>query len=52
VAAAGPDHAREFTEAVLVEGAQLGIGSGRSKRLAQQAAARQAIVALESEPEG
>ena len=49
VAAAGPDHAREFTEAVLIEGAQMGIGTGRSKRLAQQEAARQAIVILGAE---
>ena len=48
LAAEGPDHARQFTEAVIVDGAQLGVGSGRSKRVAQQDAARQAILALES----
>lgn len=46
--ATGPDHAREFTEAVIVEGQQLGVGTGRSKRIAQQEAARQAIIALEA----
>jgi ribonuclease-3 len=45
--ATGPDHAREFTEAVFVDGEQLGVGTGRSKRMAQQEAARQAIVALD-----
>lgn len=47
IAAEGPDHARQFTEAVIVEGNQLGAGTGRSKRVAQQEAARQAILALE-----
>lgn len=47
ISAEGPDHAREFTEAVLVEGTQLGIGVGRSKRVAQQHAARQAVRVLE-----
>ena len=46
IAASGPDHAREFTEAVIVEGEQMGIGTGRSKRVAQQEAARQAIETL------
>jgi len=48
VAAEGPDHARQFTEAVIVDGTQLGVGTGRSKRVAQQEAARQAILALEA----
>lgn len=48
IAAEGPDHARRFTEAVVVEGKQLGVGTGRSKRVAQQEAARQAILALEA----
>jgi ribonuclease-3 len=47
IAVAGPDHARVFTEAVLIEGEKRGIGIGRSKRVAQQEAARQAILALE-----
>jgi len=47
IASSGPDHAREFTEAVLIEGEQRGVGTGRSKRIAQQDAARQAIIFLE-----
>lgn len=49
LATEGPDHARQFTEAVLVEGEQLGVGTGRSRRIAQQAAARMAIKALEQD---
>lgn len=48
IAAEGPDHARQFTEAVIVDGAQVGVGTGRSKRVAQQEAARQAILSLET----
>ena len=47
--AEGPDHAREFTEGVIVDGRQLGVGTGRSKRVAQQLAARQAIRVLEDD---
>jgi len=46
VAAEGPDHARQFTVAVNVQGKQLGVGRGRSKREAQQAAAREALIRL------
>jgi ribonuclease III len=49
LATEGPDHARQFTEAVMVDGRQLGIGTGRSRRAAQQAAARIAIRALEGQ---
>ncbi len=49
IAAEGPDHARQFTEAVIIDGAQMGVGTGRSKRVAQQEAARQAILALEGD---
>lgn len=51
IAEEGPDHAREFTVAVLVDGEQRGIGRGRSKREAQQEAARQALLALAAEDE-
>ena len=51
IASTGPDHAREFTEIVLIEGEKRGVGSGRSRRSAQQEAARQAILSLESEEE-
>jgi ribonuclease-3 len=49
LATEGPDHARHFTEAVIVDGQQMGVGTGRSRRIAQQAAARMAIKTLEQE---
>jgi ribonuclease III len=39
----GPDHLREFVVVVEVSGAVLGEGRGRSKKLAEQTAARAAI---------
>lgn len=48
VAEEGPDHAREFTVAVKVEGQVLGTGRGRSKREAQQSAAREALLTIAS----
>lgn len=45
----GPDHARIFTVQVVVNGQSLGTGSGRSKREAQQVAARQALLAIEND---
>ncbi|NIV28283.1 MAG: ribonuclease III, partial [Anaerolineae bacterium] len=45
----GPDHNRTFTATVTVEGAELGVGSGRSKKAAEQAAAKQALSTLEAE---
>lgn len=39
---AGPDHARRYTAAVFVGGRPAGRGEGRSKKDAEQAAARQA----------
>jgi ribonuclease-3 len=39
----GPDHDKRFTAAVLIEGEVRGAGSGRSKREAEQEAARAAI---------
>jgi len=44
----GPDHARVFIARVLVDGNQLGEGSGRSKKEAEQGAAQKAIDALRS----
>lgn len=38
----GPDHAREFKVAVLIEGDTMGIGLGTSKKKAEQDAAKQA----------
>lgn len=46
LATEGPDHARVFTVAVVVQGERLGVGQGRSKREAQQAAAREALITL------
>ena len=39
----GPPHDRTFTCAALVDGEEVGVGSGRSKKAAEQAAARQAL---------
>lgn len=43
VEASGPDHARVFTAVVMIEGSERGRGTGRSKKHAQQEAARQAL---------
>lgn len=48
-ATAGPDHARVFSVEVSFDGRLLGVGSGASKREAQQAAAAAALAALGSE---
>ena len=47
----GPDHAREFVVEVFVEDEVLGVGHGRSKKLAEQAAAQAAILAEPPERE-
>lgn len=44
----GPDHEKQFTVAVYVGNASVGIGSGRSKKEAEQNAARQALDNLPS----
>jgi ribonuclease-3 len=46
IASEGPDHARQFTVAVEIDGERLGYGRGRSKREAQQHAAREALAVL------
>ena len=38
----GPDHQKVFTAIVVVAGRQVGEGEGRSKKIAEQAAARSA----------
>lgn len=43
VAGTGPDHERQFTATVTVDGRPLGSGAGRSKKAAEQAAAEQAL---------
>lgn len=47
VAEKGPDHDKEFTAQVLVDGKTIGVGEGKSKQLAQQEAATQALAKLE-----
>jgi ribonuclease III len=46
VVASGPDHARTFDVTVKIAGEPIGAGSGRSKKQAEQAAARAALSAL------
>jgi ribonuclease-3 len=43
LAAEGPPHERHFTCAAIVDGEQLGTGEGRSKKAAEQEAAREAL---------
>jgi ribonuclease-3 len=45
----GPDHAKEFTATVFLGGQAYGSGSGRSKKEAEQRAAREAYARLISE---
>jgi len=49
VDAVGPPHERHFTCAAVVGGEQLGVGQGRSKKAAEQEAAREALERLEPE---
>ena len=49
VAGAGPDHARSFVAILTVDGDAVGRGEGLSKKEAQQAAARQAMTALQEQ---
>jgi ribonuclease-3 len=42
----GPPHDRRFTAAANVDGVQSGVGHGRSKKEAEQEAAKQALAAL------
>jgi ribonuclease III len=39
----GPPHDRTFTCAAVIEGEEAGVGTGRSKKAAEQAAAREAL---------
>lgn len=43
----GPDHRKKFRVEVLLGGRSLGTGEGRTKKVAEQAAARMALAALE-----
>lgn len=45
----GPDHAKEFTIAVIINAREYGRGAGRNKQLAEQEAARVALENLQAE---
>jgi ribonuclease-3 len=45
----GPPHDRHFTCAATIDGEQVGLGTGRSKKAAEQEAARQALESLLAE---
>jgi ribonuclease III len=45
----GPPHDRRFTCAAMIDGEQLGTGSGRSKKAAEQEAAKEALEKVEPE---
>lgn len=49
VSTTGPDHARVFDARVMVGDEVLGVGSGSSKKEAEQAAAGQAVAALKQQ---
>jgi ribonuclease III len=49
--AVGPAHERTFTAAALVDGEELGVGTGTSKKAAEQDAAREALERIASEAE-
>jgi ribonuclease-3 len=52
LSAEGPPHDRHFTCAAIVDSEQLGVGSGGSKKAAEQEAAREALERVEAEPVG
>lgn len=48
ISAEGPSHDRRFTCAALVDGEELGRGEGRTKKEAEQEAAREALAKVEA----
>ena len=52
IAETGPDHAKEFTAEVESDGKSLGTGKGRTKKQAEQEAARIALQKIDSRPGG
>lgn len=46
LSAEGPPHERHFTCAAVVDGVELGVGEGRSKKAAEQEAAREALARI------
>jgi len=51
LSAEGPDHAKTFTVAALVNGVPLAVATGRNKRQAEQRAAREAMARLRASDE-
>ncbi len=51
ISESGPDHAKRFVATVLLRGRAYGGGEGRSKKEAEQAAARIAVETLSAEPQ-
>jgi ribonuclease-3 len=47
----GPPHDRRFTSAALVDGKKLGVGSGASKKAAEQEAAKKTLAKLGLDPQ-
>ena len=43
----GPDHTKSFQVATMIDGKQIAVGIGRTKKKAEQAAAYQTILVLE-----
>lgn len=50
IADRGPDHEKEFTATVFLAGEQMGSGTGRSKKEAEQQAAREAFARISARP--
>ena len=50
IADRGPDHEKEFTATVFLAGEQMGSGTGRSKKEAEQQAAREAFTRISAHP--
>lgn len=50
--AEGPPHERHFRCAAVVDGEELGLGEGGSKKAAEQEAAREALTKIDSGPAG
>ncbi len=51
IGSSGPDHAKVFEACVTINGVSAGVGSGRSKKEAEQAAARSALQAMQEKGE-
>ncbi len=49
ISESGPDHCKQFEAEVLLNGARIGVGSGKSKKEAEQEAAKNALSDLDNE---